>query len=239
MRSIVILLAFVVASAARAEDPRAAFARGKALLEQGDETAARAAFLEAAEAAPTWLLPYIELGELAVRRREGVAEARAELRARAESGERNPRYHRLLGDLAELDGDDAAAVEAWRRSLGLLSEQVEVRLRMAAALERLGRHEEAADAYALVLAHDPGDVVVRARHAAALEAAGRWDEAREQLRTLVRLQPGQELPLRRLARFHERRGELQEARRRNEAADARARRRPREPRMRPLPPSKR
>jgi len=237
MLRIVIVLALVLASAARAEDPRDSFARGKALLEQGDEVAARAAFLRAAEAAPTWLLPYLELGELAIRRRENVVEVRAEMRALADIGEGNPRYHRIQGDLAELEGDDAAAIEAWRTSLALLPEQTDVRLRMATALERLGRHEEAAEAYAAVLAADPGDLVVRARHAAALEAAGRWEEAREQLRTLVRLQPGKEIPLRRLARFCERRGELEEARRLHEEADRLARRGPPQRRMRPLPPS--
>lgn len=239
MLRIAIVLVLLAAPPARAEDPRVSFARGKALLAEGEENAARSAFLRAAEAAPTWLLPQLELGELAVRRREGVAEARAALAALADGGVTNPRYHRVLGDLAELEGDDAAAVTAWRASLERLPEQVEVRLRMAAALERRGRHAEAAEAYAVALARNPSDLVVRARYASALEASGAWEEAREQLGILVRLQPGKEIPLRRLARFHERRGELDEARRLHQEAD-RAGRRGEPPRkMRPLPPSRR
>lgn len=53
------------------------------------------------------------------------------------------RRDRLLGQLAELTGDDAGAVAAYERALAL-EEDEELRLRRALALERLGRGEEVA-----------------------------------------------------------------------------------------------
>lgn len=240
MRASLVSLALLFASLAQAsvDDPRALFELGKARLEAGDEVGAREAFLRSSEEAPTWLLPWLELGELAVRRREGVEEAREALLALQESAGRNPRYFRILGDLLELLGEDEGAVEAWQVSLTRFPEQDEVRLRMAAALERLGRPEEAASAYSRLLYRNPSDLVVRARHAHALEASGAYDEAREELETLVKLQPGKEIPLRRLARFFERRGELEAARRLHAEAD-RVGQRGAPRKMRPLPPSRR
>lgn len=238
MPRIVSLLLLVLASTAHAsvQEARTHFTQGKELLEAGDQAGAREAFLRAVEEAPTWHLPWLELGELAIERREGVAEVRTALLEVAVPGG-NPRYHRILGDLAELDGDDAAAVDAWEASLARHGSQDDVRLRRAAALERLGRAEEAVEAYAILVARNPADLVVRARHAHALEAAGEYEAAREALETLVRFQPGQEIPLRRLARFLERRGEVEAARRAHAEADRLGQRGP--PRkMRPLPPSR-
>lgn len=234
------LLVLLSTQAAQAspQEARAAFHRGKARLEAGDESGARAAFVRACEEAPTWLLPWLELGELAARRREELGATREALLRLEGAGAKNPRYHRILGDLAERLGEDEAAAAAWGASLARLPSQDEVRLGRASALERLGRHAEAAGEYARLLARNPRDLVVRARHAHALEAAGEPLAAREELETLIKLQPGQEIPLRRLARFFERQGELAAARRLHAEADRVGRRGP--PRkMRPLPPSRR
>lgn len=53
-----------------------------------------------------------------------------------------PRREILLGQLAELTGDDAGAVAAYERALAA-GDDGEIRLRRALALERLGRGEEA------------------------------------------------------------------------------------------------
>jgi len=53
------------------------------------------------------------------------------------------RRDRLLGQLAELTGDDAGAVAAYERALAAEDDE-ELRLRRALALERLGRGGEAA-----------------------------------------------------------------------------------------------
>ncbi len=239
MVRVLVLMLLLLASRAHgsAQDARAHFDEGRARLAEGDQAGARAAFLRAVDASPTWILPWIELGELAVARREGVREAREGLLA-LDAPVGNPRFFRVLGDLAELDGDDAAAVAAWRTSLEADGRQDELRLRRAAALERLGRPAEAAEEYARILASQPADRVVLARHAHALEAAGDFEAARAALEALVRLQPGKEIPLRRLARFLERRGAHEEARRVHAEADRAANKGP--PRkMRPLPPSSR
>lgn len=219
------------------EEAREAHARGLAALEAGDEAGARRAFLQATEEAPTWILPALDLGDLAAKRKDGVGEARALLLRVGPYGKGNPRLHRLLGDLGEIEGNDAAAAAAWEESLRLLGDQERVRAARAAALERLGRHGEAAEEYGRLVADHPHDLVYRARFAHALEQAGAFAEARAQLRILVERQQGQEAPLRRLARFHERRGEVEEARRLHAQAD-RAGNRPPERKLRPLLPSK-
>jgi tetratricopeptide (TPR) repeat protein len=216
---------------------RSAFAAGRAALEAGEQARALEAFQAAADHAPTWLLPALEIGELAAQRREGMEEARARLAALEPAGASNPRFHRVVGDLLELLGQERQAVDAWGRSLELLPDE-EVLRKKAGALERLGRHLEAVEAYGRLVALHPHDFVYRARLAHALEQAGKHEEAQAQLRILVDRQPGKEAPLRRLARFYERRGQQQEAARWHREAD-RAGGRQVERRMRPLPASRR
>ena len=54
---------------------------------------------------------------------------------------RSARRDQLLGQLAELSGDDAGAVEAYDRSLARMEDD-DVRLRRALLLERMGRGDE-------------------------------------------------------------------------------------------------
>jgi len=224
-----------------AEAPgRDAFARGKAALEQGDDAAARAAFEEAVAASRGWLLPRLELAELAVRRRERVAEERAALLEAAGPDSDVPRVHRLLAELAELAGDDEAAARSWSEAIERMPRDVEMRQRRAAVLFRLGRHAEAAEDWDRVVRARPDEPHLRLLLADALESAGRADEARAHLETAIRLQPGKETPVRRLARFLERRGETGEAKVWHAKADA-LRDRPPAPQrnLRPLLPSRR
>lgn len=211
---------------------------GREARRSGDTERALREFRAALEVAPGWFFPHLEIAEIAVEQREGEAAALEALQRFASDGERNPRYHRLLGVLLERSGDDVGCAAAWARSLALDGGQHEVRAQRAAVLGRLGRHEEAVEEYRHVLAKTPYDLIVRARLADALEQADRYEEARAELERLVSLQPQNPLPLRRLARFLERRGELAAAK----AAHARADRlagAPPQRKLRPLPASRR
>ncbi|WP_373045173.1 tetratricopeptide repeat protein [Vulgatibacter sp.] len=236
-----ILAATLLPSTALAQAPgRDAFARGQASLEAGDAAAARAAFEEAAAASRGWLLPRLELAELAVQRRERLAEERAALLEAAGADSDVPRVHRLLAELAELQGDDAAAAESWGAAIERMPYDHDLKQRRAAVLFRLGRFGEAATDWERVVRARPDEPHLRAQLADALEQVGRHEDARTHLDAAIRLLPGREAPVRRLARFLERRGEKREAAALHAQADRlRARPQQQQRNLRPLLPSKR
>lgn len=220
---------------------RAAYERGRAALASGDDHAAREAFEEAASHVPAWIHPRLELAELAVKRAERTSEERQALSVLAPANPGLLRLHRLLGELSDLVGDDEAAVASFDRAIELSPwTSGPFFEKKAVALSRLGRHEEAAEAFREALRRSPDELHLRARLADSLEAAGRKEEARAELLALVRLQPDRESPLRRLARFYERDGNAAEARATHARAD-RLRAAPTRPsrNLRPLLPSKR
>lgn len=218
-------------------DARALYLRGRDAMDRGDQALAREAFLAAAEALPTWLLPRLELGELALARREDVIPIRDELLSFAQRGEDGPRLYRLVGELSLEAGDDETAQAYLAKALASRPGQPTLHVKRAGALERLGRHDEAAAEYSRALADSPDDLALRAVLASALENAGHFDEARVQLQELVDRQPGREAPLRRLARFYERRGDLERARELHRRADRAKGWTPPDRKLRPLPPS--
>lgn len=226
---------------AHAEAPgREAFQRGQAALKDGDAAAARAAFEEAVRDSNGWLLPRLELAELAVQRRENVEQERAALLALGAQAADVPRVHRLLAELAELQGDDAAAATSWSEVIARMPYNLDLRARRAAVFTRLGRHEEAAADWERVVRGRPDDAALRMLYADALEGAGRFDEAYAQHEQSIHLQPGKESPVRRFARFLERRGDRRGAAAQHAKADQLRARPTREQRnLRPLLPSKR
>lgn len=226
---------------AQAEAPgREAFQRGQTALKAGDAAAARESFEQAASESRGWLLPRLELAELAVQRRERVAEERAALLAAAGPASDVPRVHRLLAELSELLGEDEASAASWSEAIARMPYDVDLRIRRAQVLFRLGRYAESADDWERAVRARPDDPALRMMLADALEGAGRKDEARAQHEQSIFLQPGRESPVRRFARFLERVGDKREAAVQHAKAD-RLRARPAQPRrdLRPLLPSKR
>ena len=65
----------------------------------------------------------------------------------------------------------------------------QIRLNLAEAYGTVGRFTEARDAYAQLLAIDPGNVVVRNNYALALFKCGEKEEAAEEFRRVLKLQP--------------------------------------------------
>lgn len=221
--------------------PRDLYEKGRAALASGDDPTAIDAFRLAADAVPGWVHPRLELAELAVKRREGVTDARRALGVFAPSNPDLLRLHRLLGELAELDGDDEATAASFTRAIELAPfANGSFYEKRAIARARLGQHEEAVGDFREALRRLPDELHLRARLADSLEAAGRKDEARKELEALVRLQPDRESPVRRLARFLERTGDASGARAMHAKADRLRSSPPRPTRdLRPLLPSRR
>lgn len=221
--------------------PRELYEQGRVALSSGDDHKAIEAFRKAAEAVPGWAHPRLELAELAVKRREGVSEARQSLRGLVAAHPDLLRLHRLLGELAEIDGDDEATVASFSRAIELAPYgNGSFYEKRAIALSRLGRHDLAVEDFREALRRQPDELHLRARLADALEAAGRKAEARAELEALVRLQPDRESPVRRLARFLERNGDAAGAKIMHAKADRLRTSPPRPTRnLRPLLPSRR
>lgn len=237
----ILAAALLLPAPSHAQAPgRAAFEAGLAARENGDAAAARASFEKAVEASRGWLLPRLELAEMAVERRERLAEERAALLEAAGPDSDVPRVHRLLAELAELQGDDASAAASWGRVIDRMPYDVELRQRRATVLLRLDRHADAVSDLERVVRARPDEPHLRWLLADALESMGRHEDARLHLEHAIRLQPGREAPVRRLARFLDRRGAVVEAKSVHAKADGLRAQPQRDTRnLRPLLPSRR
>jgi len=212
----------------------ALLADARALRAAGDAALARARLEEALAAAPSRDDVRIELAELLVA--DGDDPPRAEtVLAGVRRRTVDARWDLACARLAELRGDDDAAQAAYGRAL-FVREDLDIRLRRALALERLGRADEAARELERARSARPQDLAVRARLAELYEAAGRLAEAEAELVTAARAAPERAAGWTRLARFYERAGRQADA----DRADARARAAGRPSRnLRPLLPSRR
>jgi tetratricopeptide (TPR) repeat protein len=82
---------------------------------------------------------------------------------------------------------------------------------LAGSLFEAGRYDEAAKAYAALLAEDPEDGSLRASYGGVLGALGRYDEALEQLDKAIELEPLNAEAYHNRGLVHERRGEREAA----------------------------
>jgi len=227
-------------------------ARARALRAEGDVAGARARLEAALESAPRDDDVRIELADLLVAdggdlvRAEallaGVA-ARAAHRCSGASpppvagrSPAPPCLHLVLARLAEARGDDATAASEYPLALAV-DDDSDARLRLALALERLGRMDDAVAELERVRAARPDDAVARSRLAERYEAAGRLADAEAEYRTVAEAQPERAAGWERLARFYERARRPVEARAAEERAHGAGARQERT--LRPLLPSKR
>jgi predicted Zn-dependent protease len=208
-------------------------ARARALRADGDVAGARARLEAALALAPGAEDARVELADLLVADGQELPRA-AELLAGV--GELDPRVHLVRARLAEALADDGVAATEYGLALGA-ADDPDVRLRLALALERLGRSAEATAELERVRTARPDDGVVRARLAERYEADGRSAEAEAELRSLAEASPDRPAVWERLARFYERTGRRKEAAVASERARAVGGRPERA--LRPLLPSKR
>jgi tetratricopeptide (TPR) repeat protein len=214
-------------------NPQVLLSRARASRAEGDVTAARALLEEALEGSGLDDAR-IELADLLVV--DGAELARAEALLAGVADRVATRLHLVLARLAEARGDDAGA-EAEYAIVLAATDDPDLRLRRAFALERLGRAGEAIAELELVRAARADDAVARSHLAERYEGAGRLPEAEAEYRWLADAQPERAAEWDRLARFYERAGRLRDAR---AAADrARVAAGHQERTLRPLLPSKR
>ncbi len=209
-------------------------ARARALRAEGDVAGARARLEAALESAPRDDDVRIELADLLVA--DGGDLVRAEALLAGVAARAAPRLHLVLARLAEARGDDATAASEYPLALAV-DDDSDARLRLALALERLGRTDEAVAELERVRAARPDDAVARSRLAERYEAAGRLADAEAEYRAVAEAQPERAAGWERLARFYERAGRPGEARAAEERAHGAGARQERT--LRPLLPSKR
>jgi predicted Zn-dependent protease len=188
-------------------DPVELLREGRAARDRGEDARARELLERAVAADPGWAIPRLELSEQLLKDGAQLERVQTLLAGADLPGEGmadSPRFHHLQGQLRELQGNDAGAVESYARSLALRAEQTDLRLRYAQALSRLGRKPEAIAELERVRVDRPGAVQVLGNLADLYEEGGHLAKAEAELQALVELSPDQTAPLQRLARFYER-----------------------------------
>jgi 4-amino-4-deoxy-L-arabinose transferase-like glycosyltransferase len=93
--------------------------------------------------------------------------------------------HYVVGGRRARLGNDEGAVESWDRALATRPDYLEAGFNKALALERLGRHRDAALAYEAVIEHNPGHLQAVVRRALAFLAAKELFMAQEAFTALA------------------------------------------------------
>jgi len=216
-------------------DPAGELALARVAREEGRTRDAALHLERVIRAEPGAFEARLELAEVLLRQSIDLGRAGLLLREAQVLRPSDVRVDRLQGWLAELQGDEATAVEAYRRILAA-DPDPELRFRRGVLLEHLGRPEEALAELERVASERPGDRAARGAMAEIQESLGRTAEAESALLQLAESAPAEPGPLHRLAAFYRRHGELAKA----VEAEKRARSLEGAPRsLRPLRPSNR
>jgi Flp pilus assembly protein TadD len=81
------------------------------------------------------------------------------------------------------------AIKTYEEALAASPSLHQIRLNLAEAYGTVGRFAEARDAYAQLVAIDPGNIVVRNNYALALFKSGEKEQAAAEFRRVLELQP--------------------------------------------------
>ena len=122
----------------------------------------------------------LRLGQIQLRRKK-YARARRHFSAALRYAPESPRYHFLLAQAFEKDGDLARAAEHYRRSLDADATQADCLCAHGTLALRLNRTEEALESLRAAAQQAPDDLTVLAKVAAGLRNANRADEGRSLL----------------------------------------------------------
>ncbi|MEM7352620.1 MAG: tetratricopeptide repeat protein [Acidobacteriota bacterium] len=118
------------------------------------------------------------------------------------------RFDYLLGGFLIQRGDDSGAIERLRRAIDRQPELIDARVKLANALARSRRGEEALSQYSAVLEREPSHGDARLRRAAVLLGLGRWQAAEADLEQVIELEPDDATPRARLAAARLMRGDV-------------------------------
>ncbi len=214
-----------------------ALKRGLEARKAGRLSEARSALEEAVTEAPTWSVARLELAQTLLELGAPPAKIAPHLDAARRSDPDNPRLYYLLGLLAEERRNPEEAAAAYARALHLRPSLSDARIRLGRLHLEAKRYHQA---IATLEPAKPGPANALALHiylARAYEGIGDFARAEARLRAIVRNYPKHPYHLERLARFYERIGRPEAARRARRRADATSGRKAR--RLRPLPRSRR
>jgi Tfp pilus assembly protein PilF len=160
-------------TAAAGEDPRLVEARhwlGRALLAKGETTGAIAQLRRAVELEPANALHHLHLG-VALERSGAQQEAVEAYRASAAADPASADAHERLGALFAANGRWADALGAYEKAVAAAPRTSRLRLALGDCQARLGKPEEAAKVFRLVLRSDPTAVAALYKLARAVHEA--------------------------------------------------------------------
>ena len=173
-----------------AADLAANLQRGLTHHQHGRLAEARAVYEDILQSAPTHFDALHLLGVLTQQQGNAAEAARligAALQAHPQNANDAALYN--LG-LCQSDlGDLAAAVTSFRRALDHGAEPLEIHSRLAVALRKLGRMEEALASFDAILALRPKDALTRGNRAVVLQDLGRFAEAMADFNAALALKP--------------------------------------------------
>ena len=214
--SILAAFALLLPSAENAaDDPRHLYEQGLQAAQQGRAEAARRFFMEAAERAPDWVLPQLELGAL-LTSMDGQNLAACAVLARAtQLAPDNPRAAFLLGMAYKQAGKAEPATAHLRRVVSLRPDWLEAWLQLGEMLENQGAIAPAIEAYESAAKLNGSDTAARSamlgRLAFLYERQGDTSRAESAWRALVAAHPRVAYYHYQLAQFYERTGSLSQA----------------------------
>jgi predicted O-linked N-acetylglucosamine transferase (SPINDLY family) len=170
---------------------RAALQAPEALHRAGSLEQALEGYAAVARAFPAEAEPHFRVGLVEAQRGDFTL-ARAALERALAIAER-PHFLFALGDVLERQGERAAAIDAWRRSLALNPSLAEAHARAGEALQEEGRVDEAIGHFSAFASLRPGAARAWNNLAVALLARDRAAEAEAALRRTLALEPAHAL----------------------------------------------
>ena len=183
----------------------------------GDVDAALGEYRKAQKLDPTSSPIRVEISRL-LREMGRLDEASQEAKAAIALDGDDPDAHLILAQLEQIqaagpDADKALAraVEQYREVVRLRPTDGQSLLNLAGLYGQLQQHEQAAQAWEMYLALDPGNFEAHIQRGTHLLLAGKSDEAAEAMRTALQLQPGSARAYQILGDIYARDGKTDEA----------------------------
>lgn len=116
-------------------------------------------------------------------------EARSEIQTMLDDNPRNARLHGAMAEINLAGGDYRRALDESREAVRLDERYAEGFNLLGAASRMLGRHDDAAAAYAMAVALNEDDVTARNNLGVCFAQTHKYNEAREQWEAALRIQP--------------------------------------------------
>lgn len=137
-----------------------------------------------------------------------LEDAKTSLLAASEFAPRPEAVDVQIGQLLARQGDEAGALEAFRRAAGRQPDYFRAWLHLGLTLSRTGQHDEAVEAARRARGLNPGDFATSSALVRVLEAAGKIGGATKILEHLIRTDADKRQPYMQLIGIYERQGKI-------------------------------